>query len=60
MKYFRIAPRIAKFFEADNTWNEDSGDFWTKDPNISEAEKIATIKEVLEKAQKDLQPLVDN
>ncbi len=59
MKYFRIAPRIAKFFEADNTWNEDSGDFWTKDPTISEEEKIATIKEVLEKAQKDLQPLVD-
>ncbi len=59
MKYIRVAPRIAKFFEADNIWNDNAGKFWVMDPDSTQEELTAKINEVLEKTQKDLQPVVD-
>lgn len=58
-KYIRIAPRIAKFFELDNVWNEETSKFWAEDPSISKERQKAIIDDVVTTAAKNMQRLVD-
>jgi len=59
MKFIRIPPRIANFFEADTVVNDESSKLFIEDLSIDQEQQTAKIEEIVKQAAKDLAPLVD-